>query len=124
MKNIIEFLKKNGIDYKKVAYGKPYYYNDGFSVQAIQVTFDYELADDYQELKRKEQLFLQSMKRRKNHCIGYSGKCGICIPWYSVFNVFDFKMQQDHEARIQADVEKFWQEEHARRESEKLMAVI
>ena len=32
MKNIIEFLKKNGIDYKKVAYGNPYYYNDGFSV--------------------------------------------------------------------------------------------
>ena len=77
MKNIIEFLKKNGIEYQEVTYGNPYYYNDEFSVPAIRVTFDYELADDYKELKRKEHIFLQSMK------------------------------QQEHEERIQKDIEKF-----------------
>lgn len=107
MKNIIEFLKKNGIEYQEVTYGNPYYYNDEFSVPAIRVTFDYELADDYKELKRKEHIFLQSMNRRKNYCIGYFGKCGLCIPWYSIFNVFDFKKQQEHEERIQKDIEKF-----------------
>ena len=52
MKNIIEFLKKNGIEYQEVTYGNPYYYND-------------------------------------------------------VFNVLDFKKQQEHEERIQKDIEKF-----------------
>ena len=63
MKNIIEFLKKNGIEYQEVTYGNPYYYNDEFSVPAIRVTFDYELADDYKELKRKEHIFLQYIGR-------------------------------------------------------------
>ncbi len=50
MKKIIEFLKKNGIEYRTVSLGNPYYYNDGFTVQGITVRFDYELAKDMQEL--------------------------------------------------------------------------
>lgn len=124
MKNMIEFLKKNGINYEEKTYGNPYYYNDGFTVPAIMVKFDYEFTDDITELQKKEKLFLQTLNRKKNYCIGYSGTCGICIPWYSVFNVFDFKRQKEHEARIHADAEKFWQEEHERRERENLKAVI
>lgn len=37
MKKIIEFLKENGIEYKIVSLGNPYYYNDGFTVQGITI---------------------------------------------------------------------------------------
>lgn len=126
MKKIIEFLEKNGIDYKPVTYGNPYYYNDGFMVPAIMVQFDYESIDcsSIPEMMKKQDAFLKSMERRKNHCIGISGRCGIYIPWYSIFKVEDFKRYQEHETRIQADQEKFWKKEHERRESKKLQAVM
>lgn len=54
----------------------------------------------------------------------YSGVCGIYIPHYTVMSVFDYHRHAEHEARIRADVEKFWQEEHARREAEKLAAAM
>lgn len=58
---------------------------------------------------------MKYLKRKKKCCIGYSGRCGICLQWYSMFDVNDFKMYQEHEARIQADAEKFWIEEHNKR---------
>lgn len=124
MKKIIDFLKQNGIDYELVNYGNPHYYNDGFTVQGLTIKFDYELAESIPELQKKEKLFTQFMKRRKKHCIGYSGKCGIYIPWYAVFDVSDFKRLQEHESRIQADVEKFWKEEHARHGSLGLQTAV
>lgn len=114
MKKIIEFLKENGIEYKTVSLGNPYYYNDGFTVQGIAVKFDYELSKDMQGLHKKEEAFLKSMKRRKKHCIGYSGRCGIYIPWYTVLATSDFEELKEHEARIDADVQKFWKEDHER----------
>lgn len=124
MKKIIDFLEENAIEYRRVNYGNPYYYNDGFTIPAVQISFDYELSDDPDELHRKERLFLQYISRRKTHCIAYQGKSGVCIPWYSVMGVSDYKRQQEHENRIKADVEKFWIEEHARREAEKLAAAM
>lgn len=126
MKKIIEFLEKSGLDYNSVTYGNPYYYNDGFTVPAIMIQFDYESIDcgSIPEMRKKENAFLKSMERRKNYCIGISGKCGICIPWYSIFRVEDFKRYQEHETRIHADQEKFWQEEHLRRERKELQAVV
>lgn len=124
MKKIIDFLEENAIEYKRVNYGNPYYYNDGFTVPAVQVYFDYELSTDPDELHRKERLFLQYMSRRKAHCIAYQGKNGIYIPWYSVMNVLDCRRWREHENRIKADVEKFWIEEHARREAERLAAAM
>ena len=123
MKKIIEFLKENGIEYRTVSLGNPYYYNDGFTVQGITVRFDYELAKDMQELHKKEDRFLKSIKRRKNYCIGHSGKSGIYIPWYTVLNTDDFERLEEHERRIQADIEKFWQEDHERRERQKSAAM-
>ena len=75
MKKIIEFLEKNGIEYKLVICGNPYYYNDGFTVPAISIRFDYESIDCscIPEMQKKERVFLESMERRKNHCIGSSG---------------------------------------------------
>lgn len=122
MKRIIEYLEKNGIEYKPVTCGNPYYYNDGFTVPAISIRFDYESIDCscIPEMQKKERAFLKSIERRKNHCIGSSGKSGIYIPWYMVLSTDDFKRLEEHEARIHADVEKFWKEEHERREREKL----
>ena len=124
MKKIIDFLEQSGIEYSREMYGNPYYYNDGFTVPALIVTFDYELTDNRKEMERKESLFKQYMNRQKAHCLPYSGVCGIYIPHYAVMSVFDYRRHAEHEARIRADVEKFWQEEHARREVEKLAAVI
>ena len=114
MKKIIEYLEKNGIEYKPVTCGNPYYYNDGFTVPAIRIRFDYESIDcsNIPEM------------RRKNYCIGSSGKCGICISWYTIFKTEDFRRYQEHEARIHADQEKFWKEEHEWREGEKLQAIM
>ena len=80
-------LKKNGIEYRTVSLGNPYYYNDGFTVQGITIRFDYELAKDMQELYKKEEAFLKSMKRKRKHCIGYYGRCGIYILVYGIINV-------------------------------------
>lgn len=126
MKKIIEYLEKNGIEYNLVTYGNPYYYNDGFTVSAISIRFDYESIDCscIPEMQKKEKAFLKSMGRRKNYCIGFSGKSGIYIPWYIIFKTEDFKRYQEHETRIRADVEKFWKEEHERCKCEKLQAVM
>ena len=126
MKKIIEYLVKNGIEYNLVTCGDPYYYNDGFTVPAIRIRFDYESIDCIciPEMQRKQDAFTKSMRRRKNYCIGFSGKCGICIPWYTIFKTEDFKRYQEHEARIHADQEKFWKEEHERCEREKLQAIM
>ncbi len=124
MKKIIEFLESNGIEYRRETYGNPYYYNDGFRVPALVVRFDYELTDSADAMKEKERIFRQYMNRRKAYCIAYSGVCGVYIPHYTVMSVFDYNRHAEHEARIRADVEKFWQEKHARRESEKMAAAI
>lgn len=82
------------------------------------------MVESIPKLQEKEKLFTQFMKRKKKHCIGYSGKCGIYIPWYTIFSVSDFKRLQEHESRIHADVEKFWKEEHARRETLGFQAAV
>lgn len=124
MKKIIDFLEDNGIEYRRETYGNPYYYNDGFRVPALVVRFDYELTENAAALKEKERLFKQYMNRRKGYCIAYSGVCGVYIPYYTVISVFDYHRHAEHEARIKSDVEKFWKEEHARREAERLAAVM
>lgn len=126
MKKIIQYLEKNGIEYKPVTCGDRYYYNDGFTVPVIRIRFDYESIDcsSIPEMRRKQDAFIKSMRRRKNYCIGFSGKCGICIPWYTIFKTEDFRRYQEHEARIHADQEKFWKEEHERCEREKLQAIM
>jgi hypothetical protein len=50
----------------------------------------------------------------------------MCIrdSWYTIFKTEDFRRYQEHEARIHADQEKFWKEEHEWREGEKLQAIM
>lgn len=63
MKNLVEFLEKNHIEYEYVNYGNPYYYNDGFRVQAISITFDYDLADDIKELEKKKKMLYRIYRK-------------------------------------------------------------
>lgn len=121
---MINYLEKNNIEYEFVSYGNPFYYNDGFTVQAVRVNFNYGLADNIKEMEQKEDKFLKSMMRRKSCCIGCSGKCGICSQWYAVFNVDDLRKYEEHEDRIHADVEKFWKEEHARMMNEGVKTAV
>lgn len=39
MQKIEKWLEENGIEYKKGKYGNPYYFNDGFGVDGLQITF-------------------------------------------------------------------------------------
>lgn len=62
MKKIVEFLKKNGIEYSINKYGNPRYFNDDFSVDGIQVAFYF---DEIGNTPEKEKLLLNFMKRKK-----------------------------------------------------------
>lgn len=106
MNNFIDFLEENNIEYEIVSYGNPNYYNDGFTVQAVRISFNYELSDNLIGLKKKEDAFLNEIKHNRSYCIGYSYVKDTFINWYSVFNVDDHKRWQDHQAKMQADLEK------------------
>lgn len=58
------------------------------------------------------------MKRKKKCCIGYKGRCGICIRWYSIFDTEDYKRYQEHEDRIRKDVENLGKEKQAEKTGE------
>lgn len=124
MQKIIDFLEENAIDYRQVNYGNSDYYNDGFIVPAVMVSFNYEMTNDLDGLQKKKRIFLQYMSRRKNHCIAYMGKSGIYIPWYSVMGLLDYRRLLEHESRIHTDVEKFWIKEHAKQEAERIAATM
>lgn len=102
----MNFLEKNSIGYKIVSYGNPNYYNDGFHVPAVRISFNYELFHNSIELKKKENAFLNEIIHNKSYSIGYSFVKDTNINWYSVFNVDDYKKWQDHQAKMQADLEK------------------
>lgn len=106
MNNFIDFLEENNIEYEIVSYGNPNYYNDGFQVPAIRISFNYELSDNLIGLKKKEDTFLKEIKHNRSFCIGYSYIKDATIHWYSVFNVDDYKRWQDHQAKMQADLVK------------------
>jgi len=117
MKKIIAWLEENGIEYKLCQYGNPYYFNDGFSVKGIQVSFYFDGIGN--ELK-KERLLLDYMKRKKSYVCqrtwfgaGYT---------YRILATLDALRLKQHEKAVTEAVEKFWQEEHERRMMTEKMA--
>ena len=42
MKNIEKWLQENGIEYIKCKYGSPYYFNDGFQVDGLRISFYFD----------------------------------------------------------------------------------
>lgn len=52
MNNFIDFLEANNIEYEIVFYGNPNYYNDGFQIPAVKVSFNYEFSANLTGLKK------------------------------------------------------------------------
>lgn len=114
MKKILDFCKENGIECRKEKFGNPYYFNDGFSVDGLTVSFDFCIDSG---AGRKMAAFEKFMSRKRAYetvCFKYGAG------WtYRVFTVFDKRKLEKHENAIREAAERFWQEEHARRIMEK-----
>lgn len=110
MKQIEKWLQENDIQYRPAKWGNPYYFNDGFSVSGLQVTFDYYLDPD---ARSKKTAFEKYMGRKRI----YDCKCHKCGTgwWYHVLTSSDAAQLDAHEKRVADAVEAFWQAEHARR---------
>lgn len=113
MKKIIEFLEKNGIEYNVNKYGNPHYFNDGFSVDGIQITFHFDGIGNAPENKK---LLLDFMKRKKAY-ICRESRFGAGHT-YRIMTVFDEARLERHEKSVTDATEKFWEEEHKRRTEE------
>lgn len=94
MKRIEKWLRDNNITYRLAKWGNPDYFNDGFAVCGLMVTFD----------------FYQGRKRAYN-CECYRYGAGW---WIRVLTAADAPRLEEHEKRVSDAVEAFWQAEHAR----------
>ena len=110
MKKIIDFCNENGIECKREKFGNPYYFNDGFSVDGLIVSFDFYID---REASHKMNIFEKIMSRKKS----YDVECfRFGAGWsYRIFTVFDKRRLEKHTNAIKEATEKFWEEEHARR---------
>lgn len=110
MKNIEKWLHENGIEYRRENYGNPYYFNDGFSVEGLQIAFYFDSVGNAWEKQNDLEKF---MKRKKAYtCIRSRFGAGYT---YCIMTVFNARRLAEHEKSIQEAVERFWQDEHARR---------
>ena len=111
MKQIEKWLTDNGITYRPAKRGNPDYFNDGFNVSGLIVTFDFYLDPD---ASHKMTAFESYMSRKKSlDCKCYSYGAGF---WFRVLTVFDDACLEEHEKRVSDAIEAFWQAEHARRQ--------
>lgn len=117
MKKIIAWLEENKMEYSVNKYGNPHYFNDGFSVEGIQISFYFDGIGNKTE---NEKLLTDYMKRKKSYSCQRS-RFGAGHT-YRIMRVFDAARLEKHEKAVANAVEKFWQEEHARRTQEKKMA--
>lgn len=110
MKQIEKWLHDNGIVYRPTKWGNPDYFNDGFSVSGLMVTFDFYLDLDS---SRKMADFKRYMSRKRTYdCKCYKYGTG----WsYRILTASDASRLDKHEKRVSDAVEAFWQAEHARR---------
>lgn len=110
MKKIIAWLEENGIEYSLDKFGNPYYFNDGFSVDGIQIAFYF---DGIGNALEKEKPLADFMKRKKAY-ICKESRFGAGHT-YRIMTVFDAARLEQHEKAVADAVEKFWEEEHTRR---------
>jgi len=104
MKKIIAWLEENKIEYSVNKYGNPHYFNDGFSVDGIQIAFYF---DEIGNAWEKKKLLLDYMKRKKAY-ICKESKFGAGYS-YRIMRVFDAARLEQHEKTVADAVEKFWQ---------------
>lgn len=112
MKPIEKWLIENDIQFRSEKWGNPYYFNDGFYVSGLIVTFDFYLDPN---ARRKMTTFERYMRRKHS----YAYKCykyGYGY-WFRVLTVFDDVRLEDHEKRVHDATAAFWQAEHTRRQA-------
>lgn len=108
MKNIEKWLSENSIQWKRASWGDPDYFNDGFSVSGLQVTFNFYIDPD---ASRKMTAFERYMSRKRTYvCKCYSYGCGF---WFDILFNSDAARLMEHEKRVTDASEAFWQAEHA-----------
>lgn len=117
MKKIIAWLKENGIEYSANKYGNPYYFNDGFSVDGIQIAFYF---DGIGNTPEKKKLLLDFMRCKRAY-ICKESRFGAGYT-YRIMTAFDAARLDQHEKAVADAVEKFWEEEHKRRSEGKKTA--
>lgn len=112
MKQIEKWLTDNGITYRPAKWGNPDYFNDGFCVSGLMVTFDFYQDPD---ARRKMNDFERRMSRKRSYsCRAYKYGAGW---WFRVLKTADDAKQEAHEKRVSDALEAFWQAEHARRQA-------
>lgn len=110
MKKIIAFLEKNGIEYSVNKFGNPHYFNDGFFVEGIQIAFYFDGIGNEPENKK---LLVDYMKHKKSY-VCQERRFGAGYT-YRIMTIFDATRLEQHEKAVADAVEKYWEEEHARR---------
>lgn len=63
MKNIEKWLQENGIEYRKCKYGNPDYFNDGFQVDGLRISFYF---DEIGNTRKQENQLVKFMSRKKH----------------------------------------------------------
>ncbi len=102
MKKIIAWLEENGMEYSVNKYGNPHYFNDGFSVDGIQIAFYFDGIGNKPE---SEKLLLNYMKRKRSYVCQHI-RFGVGRS-YRIMNVFDAVRLEEHEKAVSNAVEKF-----------------
>lgn len=110
MKKIEKWLTENGLEYSRNQYGNSTYFNDGFNVPGLRITF---YTDRIGNDRRKAAELERYMARRKAYiCRRELFGAGIS---YRIMTAFDAARLAEHEKRVADAAEAFWQAEHARR---------
>lgn len=105
-KNIEKWLSGNGYQYRKEAYGSDYF-GDGFRVGGIRVAFP------------SGNGMLAGMKKLEKYMERKTGFTMRCVRYgdgyvYDIFTAEDKEKLDGHEEAVQAAVNRYWHERHAR----------
>lgn len=110
MKSIEKWLAENNLEYSCNQYGNSTYFNDGFSVSGLAVSF---YTDGIGNDRHKAAELERYIARRKAYvCIRSRFGAGVN---YRIMTAFDAARLAEHEKRVADASEAFWQAEHARR---------
>lgn len=112
MKQIEKWLQDNNITYRTAKWGNPDYFNDGFTVCGLMVTFDFYQDRD---ATAKMSAFERYMGRKRAYnCEYYKYGAGW---WIRVLTAADAPKLEEHEKHVSDAAEAFWQADHARRQA-------
>lgn len=110
MKKIEKWLSENDLEYSCQHYGNSTYFNDGFSVHGLAVSFYTDgIGND-----RSKVAELERYMSRQNAYVCIRSLFGAGIS-YCIMTALDAARLAEHEKRVADASEAFWQAEHERR---------